>query len=284
MRQRQRQGHCDSRYFPPPLHCRVGITGEEGTLLHNTICGRQSVNQSAQQLHSRAAEEDPGVFALATNKRRGGEDGLCCSRRRLSLPLTHGHCPVARLTSSPLARSPLDGFVFSVMVYLGHVAGRPRARGEREVRGVRAATVAALLQVSPLSAKASLMNVVPCRVALLAAFRRRASTSQILARTHRPLLLYVASKQEAFRFCRHPRINKSSLGTPQVRASALMPPPPPPQGLSSTGDCPSSSPSPGRCSRPDCDHFNHPPPSLSHNRRLASGFFTFLPPPTPLSL
>lgn len=131
MRQRQRQGHCDSRYFPPPLHCRVGITGEEGTLLHNTICGRQSVNQSAQQLHSRAAEEDPGVFALATNKRRGGEDGLCCSRRRLSLPLTHGHSPVARLTSWPLARSPLDGFVFSVMVYLGHVAGRPRGeRGE----------------------------------------------------------------------------------------------------------------------------------------------------------
>ena len=121
---RQRQGHCDSRYFPPPLHCRVGITGEEGTLLHNTICGRQSVNQSAQQLHSRAAEEDPGVFALATNKRRGGEDGLCCSRRRLSLPLTHGHSPVARLTSWPLARSLAVG---RVRIFRDGIPG-PRGR------------------------------------------------------------------------------------------------------------------------------------------------------------
>ena len=70
---------------------------------------------------------------LLSRRIRGGEDGLCFSRRRLcglSLPLTHGHSPVARLTSSPLARSSLSGFLFFVMVYLGHVAGRPRERNE----------------------------------------------------------------------------------------------------------------------------------------------------------
>ena len=27
----RRHTHCDSRYFLPPLYCRVGITAEEGT-------------------------------------------------------------------------------------------------------------------------------------------------------------------------------------------------------------------------------------------------------------
>ena len=115
------------------------------------------MNQSAQQLQPRTTEEDPGVFALATNKRRGGRPLLLPTA---SLSATDTRTQSSRTLDVFAARSLAVGRVrIFVMVYLGHVAGRPRPRGE--VRGVRAASVAALLQVSPLSAKASLMNVVP---------------------------------------------------------------------------------------------------------------------------
>ena len=95
---------------------------------------------------------------LLSRRIRGGEDDATAFAAPGGVSPCHSATDTRTQSSRTLdvfaARSPLDGLVFFVTVYLGHVAGRPRGEG----RGVRAATVAALLQVSPLSAKTFRMD------------------------------------------------------------------------------------------------------------------------------
>ena len=207
----RRHRHCDNRYFLPPLYCRVGITAEEGTLLHYTICGRQSVRA--------AAKAAPDVFVA--NKRRSWREGrpllFCLSVNRSDdACYTHMHTHSMYLPPPAVSRT---------RIFRGIPGQRGTSERDREGRGTKAVAppLPNFFLLSPLlhdytytsdgySARAALLGALP---------DRPAATSRILpSLTHSHARSTHAMrhpsdrgrKEKTFRCCRHHRFNKSSLG------------------------------------------------------------------------
>ena len=160
----RRHRHCDNRYFLPPLYCRVGITAEEGTLLHYTICGRQSVRA--------AAKAAPDVFVA--NKRRSWREGrpllFCLSVNRSDdACYTHMHTHSMYLPPPAVSRT---------RIFRGIPGQRGTSERDREGRGTKAVAppLPNFFLLSPLlhdytytsdgySARAALLGALPDRPA-----------------------------------------------------------------------------------------------------------------------